>query len=55
MARKKMTPGSRRAGTRGQWRPYNALAAGAASREGWAKTAGKGSRDPRGRKQKKRS
>ena len=55
MARKQSKPGPGGVSTRGQWRPHNALSAGVASREGWAKTAGKGSRNPRGGKRKKHS
>jgi hypothetical protein len=53
MTRKSAKTPASGARSRMQWRPHNALTSGVASRESWSKTAGKGSRNPRGRKPKR--
>ena len=55
MTRKPPKPETASAKRSDVYRPHNALNAGVASREGWAGSAGKGSRNPRARKPKKRS
>lgn len=55
MKDKSLPPGSGSRKRRLEWRPANALSAGAASRAAWSKGGGKGGRNPRGRKPKRQA